>query len=107
MATILHDSDCATHNEPAHPNGPCNCGATQLQTGVHPAALAAVREAGRMSGCAEAQRDKLKALIEAAYREGVSHGESNAAAYEWGAVGDASNTWERSDSKEKLDEIKS
>lgn len=20
-----HDSDCATHNEPALPNGPCNC----------------------------------------------------------------------------------
>jgi hypothetical protein len=20
-----HDSDCATHNEPAYPNGPCNC----------------------------------------------------------------------------------
>lgn len=20
-----HDSDCATHNEPAFPNGPCNC----------------------------------------------------------------------------------
>ncbi len=21
----LHDSDCATHNEPAYPNGPCDC----------------------------------------------------------------------------------
>jgi regulator of replication initiation timing len=21
----LHDSDCAVHNEPAYPNGPCNC----------------------------------------------------------------------------------
>jgi len=20
-----HDSDCATHNEPAMPNGPCDC----------------------------------------------------------------------------------
>jgi len=20
-----HDSDCAVHNEPAFPNGPCNC----------------------------------------------------------------------------------
>lgn len=20
-----HDSDCATHNEPAYPNGPCDC----------------------------------------------------------------------------------
>jgi hypothetical protein len=21
----LHDSDCSTHNEPAYPNGPCDC----------------------------------------------------------------------------------
>lgn len=24
---ILHDSDCAVHNEPAYPAGPCDCGA--------------------------------------------------------------------------------
>lgn len=24
---IQHDSDCATHNEPAYPNGPCDCSA--------------------------------------------------------------------------------
>lgn len=23
----VHASDCAVHNEPAMPNGPCNCGA--------------------------------------------------------------------------------
>lgn len=23
---IIHASDCAVHNEPAKPNGPCNCG---------------------------------------------------------------------------------
>lgn len=27
MATILHDSDCAVHNEPALPKAHCNCGA--------------------------------------------------------------------------------
>ena len=27
MAKILHDSDCSTHNEPAAPKGPCDCGA--------------------------------------------------------------------------------
>lgn len=21
----LHDSDCSVHNEPAYPNGPCDC----------------------------------------------------------------------------------
>lgn len=31
MATILHDSDCATHNEPALPKGPCDCGAAALE----------------------------------------------------------------------------
>jgi hypothetical protein len=24
-----HDSDCATHNEPAMPNGPCDCSVSQ------------------------------------------------------------------------------
>jgi hypothetical protein len=24
---VLHRSDCAVHNMPAYPNGPCNCGA--------------------------------------------------------------------------------
>ena len=23
---VAHRSDCAVHNEPAYPNGPCNCG---------------------------------------------------------------------------------
>lgn len=31
MAEILHDSDCATHNMPAYPNGPCDCGAALAQ----------------------------------------------------------------------------
>lgn len=26
-ADTVHASDCATHNEPAYPNGPCDCGA--------------------------------------------------------------------------------
>lgn len=25
--TITHDSDCSLHNEPAMPNGPCDCSA--------------------------------------------------------------------------------
>lgn len=25
---VQHASDCAVHNEPAHPNGPCDCGAS-------------------------------------------------------------------------------
>ena len=32
MAKIIHDSDCAVHNEPAQPNGPCNCGAEYLNS---------------------------------------------------------------------------
>jgi hypothetical protein len=30
MAVILHDSDCALHNAPALPVGPCNCGADDI-----------------------------------------------------------------------------
>lgn len=26
-AKVMHDSDCAVHNEPAYPAGPCDCGA--------------------------------------------------------------------------------
>lgn len=25
--TVIHDSDCSVHNEPAYPAGPCDCGA--------------------------------------------------------------------------------
>lgn len=33
---VLHDSDCAVHNGPAEPEGPCNCGAEgKAGTGVH------------------------------------------------------------------------
>ena len=28
-----HKSDCATHNQPALPNGPCDCGADILKIG--------------------------------------------------------------------------
>ena len=28
--TIQHASDCAVHNEPAYPNGPCDCGAEDI-----------------------------------------------------------------------------
>lgn len=28
---IIHDSDCAVHNEPAYPNGPCDCGAEMVE----------------------------------------------------------------------------
>ena len=30
MVTVLHDSDCAVHNEPALPKGDCDCGADAL-----------------------------------------------------------------------------
>lgn len=33
---IEHTSDCAVHNEPAYPAGPCDCGA-QLETFTLPA----------------------------------------------------------------------
>ena len=26
----IHASDCAVHNEPAYPNGPCDCGAERM-----------------------------------------------------------------------------
>lgn len=29
--TIVHLSDCAVHNEPAFPNGPCDCGAVNVK----------------------------------------------------------------------------
>lgn len=31
MALILHDSDCARHNAPALPVGPCDCGAEDVR----------------------------------------------------------------------------
>ena len=32
----MHDSDCATHNEPAMPRGPCNCRLSQVVGGPKP-----------------------------------------------------------------------
>jgi len=29
MSRVLHSSDCATHNAPALPPGPCDCGAEE------------------------------------------------------------------------------
>ncbi len=54
MATILHDSDCAVHNEPAYPNGLCNCGANTLELAM-------------------TQRDKARSALEEAIEaiEGV------------------------------------
>lgn len=49
MVTILHDSDCAVHNMPASPNGPCDCGAAALlsTTGPTGGRQAADRGGGR------------------------------------------------------------
>lgn len=30
MERLIHDSDCAMHNMPAYPNGPCDCGARHI-----------------------------------------------------------------------------
>lgn len=30
--TKIHDSDCALHNEPAYPNGPCDCSVSRSPT---------------------------------------------------------------------------
>lgn len=45
---------------------------------------------------------ELEALVEAAYHEGFSHGESSASAYEWGCAADKHKQWEHSDAKEAL-----
>lgn len=49
--------------------------------------------------------EKMKPLIEAAYREGVSHGESKSTAYEWGGRGDSDHCWEASDVKAEMDRV--
>ncbi len=40
-AAPAHASDCSTHNEPAYPNGPCDCSYTQSTLEEHAAALKA------------------------------------------------------------------
>lgn len=54
MATILHDSDCAVHNEPAYPNGPCDCYAD---------ALMEVHEKLKVGTHAKPDHDKHEALV--------------------------------------------
>lgn len=52
-----HDSDCATHNMPAYPNGPCNCSLSNTTnlTQDQRKALAICRKSGRVS-VSEVQR---------------------------------------------------
>ena len=42
MSTILHDSDCAIHNAPALPPGPCDCGVADIERQA--ATIASLRE---------------------------------------------------------------
>lgn len=49
MATILHDSDCAVHNEPAMPNGPCDCGADEVPKLLADIEAAALRNSGPLA----------------------------------------------------------
>lgn len=53
--------------------------------------------------CQEAEIERLRALVKAAYDEGTSHGESNACAYEWGGRGDEYKSWKHSEAKAALD----
>lgn len=44
-----HWSDCAVHNEPAYPNGPCDCGGLDLTGNPrHIAIVAFITWTGRM-----------------------------------------------------------
>ena len=38
-ATVRHKSDCAVHNEPAYPAGPCDCGAAPKIPGSRKAGI--------------------------------------------------------------------
>jgi hypothetical protein len=45
---VIHASDCAVHNEPAMPNGPCDCGVDEVLTLRHAlnSAVQYMRDAG-------------------------------------------------------------
>lgn len=49
---IAHASDCAVHNAPALPIGPCDCGAEERVMAELRAALAARDEAGALAAAA-------------------------------------------------------
>lgn len=66
MVTVLHDSDCAVHNAPALPVGPCDCGAEAFQKSPE-------YEVGVKLGTAEYYRDKYKAALERIARENPHH----------------------------------
>lgn len=66
MVTVLHNSDCAVHNEPVYPNGPCDCGADHLKGSM-------IYEMGLKLGSAEYERDKYKATLERIANENQPH----------------------------------
>lgn len=58
MATVIHDSDCAIHNAPALPAGPCDCGATS-----HQETFEALAASERDLTHALRQRDDARAIL--------------------------------------------
>lgn len=74
---VLHKSDCSVHNEPAKPNGPCDCGAVQL--------LPIDRIAARLADAMEAIIHGPPETIDATFRSGrVALAEyDNAIAHSW------------------------
>ena len=60
---IIHDSDCAVHNEPAYPNGPCNCGVEMVEAleSTNDNLRAELRECASDLSLMTAERDALKA----------------------------------------------
>jgi len=59
----LHDSDCATHNEPAYPNGPCDC--SLLTTTERDAAHGGYDDAKRRNETKMTNPDELERAVEA------------------------------------------
>ena len=81
---ITHASDCAVHNMPAMPNGPCDCGAVQS---AHPARSGVVSEED-VNACVDVYeavyngndldvREKMRAPDTECMRAALKHFERN------------------------------
>jgi hypothetical protein len=77
----LHDSDCAVHNEPAYPAGPCDCGVELPEPLIsYKATFATIKgyTAEQMREAILAERDRAARIAETAAYEGCHEWRRNA-----------------------------
>lgn len=77
---ITHASDCAVHNEPAMPKGPCDCGACRDDDGAY---LSAIREVSKLKDEKSQLVGALKDVLLYVVTDTLEHCDGNKCRESW------------------------